>query len=302
VRRLVIMTYHRVLSSADPLIPGQVDANTFASHLGVLRRFFNVLSLPEAMSALWDGRLPARAVTITFDDGYRDNYTVAAPLLQRYGLPATFFLATGYLDGGCMWNDVVIESLRRTRLKRLPLSSVGLGDAELDSVDARRSAMEAVLQAAKYLPPEQRSQMAREISRLCDVEVASDLMMTSGQVAQLAAAGMELGGHTVSHPILTRLTDAEAATEIERGKRDLEVLTGRRIDFFAYPNGRPGTDFDARHMEMVRRAGFAAAFSTQAALANGTSDRFALPRTAPWDRQGMKLAARYLVAHWSGRL
>jgi peptidoglycan/xylan/chitin deacetylase (PgdA/CDA1 family) len=162
--------------------------------------------------------------------------------------------------------------------------------------------MEKVLQAAKYLPPEKRSWMAGEISKLCDVDVASDLMMTSAQVGELAAAGMELGGHTVSHPILSRLPDTEAAAEIERGKRDLESLTGKRVDFFAYPNGRPGTDFDARHVAMVKRAGFAAAFSTEAALANSTSDRFALPRTAPWDRHGAKLVARYLVAHWSGRL
>jgi peptidoglycan/xylan/chitin deacetylase (PgdA/CDA1 family) len=302
MRRLLVMTYHRVLESPDALIPGQVDARTFAAHLGVLRRFFNVLPLRIALEELWQDNLPARAVAITFDDGYRDNYTVAAPLLTSHGLSATFFLATGYLDGGCMWNDVVIESIRRTRVPHLALAPLGLEDASLESLEAKRAATEGLLKALKYRPIEERASLAKEIARRCEIEVPSDLMMTKREAAALLAEGMDLGAHTVSHPILSRLPDADAAEEIQRGKRELEGITGRSVDLFAYPNGRPMTDFDRRHIDMVERAGFRAAFSTQTGLAERASDRYSLPRTAPWDRHGAKLAVRYLAAHWTGRL
>lgn len=110
--RLSVLIFHRVLPQPDPLFPDEIDAARFDAILGWLRSWFNVLPLDEAAQRLKDGSLPARAAALSFDDGYADNHDIALPLLQKHGLPCSFFIATGFLDGGRMWNDTLIESIR----------------------------------------------------------------------------------------------------------------------------------------------------------------------------------------------
>ena len=129
--RLPVMIFHRVLHQPDPLFPGEPDAARFDAQLSLLGRWFNVLPLPDAIDGLREGRLPPRPLTITFDDGYADNCTVALPILQRHDLRAAFFVATDYLDGGRMWNDTVIEAVRGCSLPALDLSDLELGERPL---------------------------------------------------------------------------------------------------------------------------------------------------------------------------
>src|SRR3954471_12271022 len=106
---LSILIYHRVQAVPDPLFPEAVDLARFEQHLRLLTRWFRVLPLSEAVRLLRDGTLPARAACITFDDGYADCAAATVPLLRRYHASATFFVASGFIDGGCMWNDAVVE-------------------------------------------------------------------------------------------------------------------------------------------------------------------------------------------------
>ncbi|MCU0943281.1 MAG: polysaccharide deacetylase family protein, partial [Hydrogenophaga sp.] len=108
--RLSVLIFHRVLAQPDPLFPGVPDVRRFDEVCRWLARWFRVMPLDEAVRALKRGNLPARAAAITFDDGYADNHDQALPVLRAHGLPATFFVATGFLDGGRMWNDTLIES------------------------------------------------------------------------------------------------------------------------------------------------------------------------------------------------
>ena len=111
--RLSVLIFHRVHAQRDLLFPDEPDAARFAALLDHLKTWCNVLPLTEAVRLLRSDALPARSLCITFDDGYADNRTVALPALRAAGLTATFFVTTGYLDGGRMWNDTVIESVRR---------------------------------------------------------------------------------------------------------------------------------------------------------------------------------------------
>ena len=113
--RLSVLIFHRVSAAQDPLFPGEIFAEQFAALMSHVASRFRVLALRDAVQALAQGTLPARAMAITFDDGYADNLEIAAPILQRHRVPATVFVATGYLDGGCMWNDLVIQALRATQ-------------------------------------------------------------------------------------------------------------------------------------------------------------------------------------------
>ena len=293
--RLSIFIFHRVLPQPDALFPGEPDARRFNDMLSWIARWLQVIPLDVAVGRLANGTLPARAAAITFDDGYADNVTHALPLLQRHGMTATFFVATSFLDGGRMWNDSIIEAVRAFQGSRLDLGRVGLGSYELDSVDQRRSAIDALLGRIKYLAPNARQDAVTHILKIAKVSLPRDLMMRSAQVLELRKAGMQIGAHTCTHPILERVPDSEALSEISHGKTVLESLLGEPVGLFAYPNGKPNVDYAARHVAMVRQAGFAAAVSTAPGVALPAGDVHQLPRFTPWDRNRSRYAMRLLA-------
>ena len=300
--RLSMLIFHRVLPGVDPLFPGEVHAASFDALCRWVAQWFNVLPLDQAAQSLQAGRLPARALAITFDDGYADNHDIALPILQHHGLPATFFVATGFLDGGRMWNDTVIEAVRRSPLPALDLACLGLdGLASLPLGDAasRRTAIDAIIGATKYLPPTRRAELVQRIAARAAATLPDDLMMRSEQVLALHRAGMQIGAHTVSHPILSRLQGDEAQREIGDSKRQLEAITGQRIGLFAYPNGKPGEDYNAQSVAIARELGFDAAVSTAWGAARAGADLFQLPRFTPWDRTRTRFGVRMARNLWS---
>jgi peptidoglycan/xylan/chitin deacetylase (PgdA/CDA1 family) len=290
--RLTILIFHRVLPTPDPLFPGEPDAAWFETQMQWIKDWFNVLPLAEAIECLRSQSLPARAAAITFDDGYADNCTVALPILRRAGLSATFFVATGYLNGGQMWNDTVIDVVRRAKGPRLDLSQLQLGDHLVATLDDRRRALEQLLNAIKYMVPAQRERLVGDLAADAGIAPSRELMLTSHQVRTLADSGMTIGAHTVSHPILARVDEKQARTEMIQSKLRLEAITGRKVDLFAYPNGKPDTDYTMTHVRLVREAGFSAAVSTGWGTATARGDIFQLPRFTPWDRTALRYALR----------
>lgn len=289
---LSILIYHRVLTRPDPLFPGEVDQVEFNRQLGLLKSMFNVIPLLDAVHHLRAGTLPPRAACITFDDGYADNAEVAMPILQKHGLPATFFIATGFLDGGRMWNDTVIELVRRTPGPTLDARALGLGLHPTGSIQERSKAIGALIGQLKYLGLEQRLAQVEQLAALAGCSLPDDLMMRSEQVRELRRGGMDIGAHTVRHPILATLTPEEARAEIGNGKRALEDILGERVPLFAYPNGKPGTDYRAEHVAIVRELGFDGAVSTAWGSSRGNVDLFQLPRFSPWDRDRLRFTLR----------
>lgn len=290
--RLSILIFHRVLPRPDPLFPGEPDAERFRAQMQWVKSWFNVLALPEAIERLQTGTLPARAAAITFDDGYSDNYTVALPILQQLALPATFFIAVGYLDGGMMWNDTLIEVIRKAAGSQLDLTQFELGGFPINTLEARRESVSQLLSKLKYLEPAARSALVHEIGVRENVQPARDLMMTSEQVRAMSAAGMTIGAHTMHHPILARIPEDEARTEMAEGKARLEAIVGHEVTLFAYPNGKPGTDYAPEHVRLAREVGFTAACSTGWGTATAGSDMFQLPRFTPWDKSRVRYALR----------
>ena len=301
-RRVSILIFHRVLPQADPLFPGEMHAARFDRLMGILARGFNVLTLGQALALRAEDRLPPRALVITFDDGYADNADVALPILQRHGLRATFFVSSGFLDGGRMWNDTVIEAVRASAAGALPAGLFGLAALPLGTPDDRRKAIEALLGKLKYLTLGEREASLRQLlAAFGNPHLPHGLMMRSNQVLQLHAAGMEIGGHTVHHPILRVLPDTEARAEIAEGRERLQAVIDAPVSVFAYPNGRPGQDYDARHVAMVRQLGFSGAVSTSPGAALGTDDAFELPRFTPWDRSTVRWVGRLMYQRLRGR-
>jgi peptidoglycan/xylan/chitin deacetylase (PgdA/CDA1 family) len=294
---LSILIFHRVLPEPDPLFPGEVDAARFDLLLSWLRDWFNVLPLAEAVARLRQGNLPARAAAITFDDGYADNHEVALPILRRQGLSATFFIAVGFLDGGRMFNDTVIETVRRCAHPALDLTRLDLGQHDLRSIEAKRQAIPALLRQIKYQPLAQRLETVSAMAEIAQVALPDDLMMTAQQVKALHEAGMGIGAHTVHHPILARLEPGESEREMADSRDSLQRLLSAPVTLLAYPNGQPETDYRREHVAMARRLGFQAAVSTAWGVARGNSDLFQLPRFTPWERPrwrfGLSLLRNY---------
>ncbi|ENO90594.1 polysaccharide deacetylase family protein [Thauera linaloolentis] len=290
--RLSILIFHRVLTEPDPLFPGEVDRQRFDELMRWVAGWFNVLPLDEAVGRLERGELPARAAAITFDDGYADNWLNAVPILQQHGLHATFFIATGFLDGGRMWNDTLIESVRHAAVQQIDLSWLGLGLRPLVSVADKRAVLEASIPAIKHMPATQRAESVAYVAEACKAALPDDLMLTSAQLRELRAAGMGVGAHTVSHPILARLDASSACREMAESRDILQGLLNERIGLFAYPNGKPGQDYLPEHVEMARSIGFDAAVSTHWGTSSMGADMFQLRRFTPWDQRRSRFGMR----------
>ena len=260
--RLSIVIFHRVLPAPDPLFPDDMDRDRFS-------RALRLAGSPGSTCCRWTKRCadrpkaacPSAPLAITFDDGYADNHDIAMPILRAHGLSATFFIATGFLDGGRMWNDTVVESIRRC--SATDAGPVAAGAARRWQAGTGLACRPGgkpsykLLDATKYLPIEQRQATADRIASLAGATLPNDLMMSfiAGARACLAG-GMQIGAHTINHPILARLDDAQAEAEIAGGKAALEALIQQPVTLFAYPNGKPGQDYQARDVSLVRKAGF----------------------------------------------
>lgn len=295
---LLIVTYHRVPEVPDAMLPSEPHAAAFRLQMEFVARHLRPLPLPEAVDRLYAGTLPKRAICITFDDGYANNHDVALPVLRSVGVPATFFIATGYLDGGIMFNDEIIEAMRRSPRTTLDLSPLGFRVFDLAGVDARRRAAREINTALKYRSVLERGSLVTQIRHFAEADVPASLMMTTHQVRALQAAGMDVGGHTSTHPILARLPDEEASREISAGRTRLGEILGAPPRSFAYPNGRPGDDFEVRHAEMVKAAGYSYALSTVTGGARESSDRWQIPRITLWSRTVPRLTAN-LMSHYA---
>jgi len=293
--KLSIAIFHRVLARPDPLFPDEPDRQRFDELCRWLKAWFHVLPLNTAVRLLREGRLPARALCITFDDGYADNHDHALPVLQAHGLSATFFVATGFIDGGRMWNDTVVESLRRCTQDHLDLGDLGLPGIDrlaLGPMPARRQALAQLLEAAKYLPPAQRAETVAAIANRAAVALPGDLMMTRTQLQAMDQGGMTIGAHTVNHPILASLDDSTARQELASSRASLQQWLQREVSLFAYPNGKPGRDYLPRDVALVKELGFEAAVSTSPGANDRSAPMHELHRFTPWDHARWRYGAR----------
>ncbi|MEZ5525867.1 MAG: polysaccharide deacetylase family protein [Pseudomonadales bacterium] len=288
--KLTTLIYHQVLPEADPLRPWEIDLNRFRQHMSWIANSYRVIPLSEAIQKLANGTLEKGCACITFDDGYRNNATVAASVLNEFGFNATFFCTSAYLDGDMMWNDKVIEAIRHWPHQRLSLEPLEITDLPVGTVEEKRSASLTVLNKLKYAEFSDRKIIA---DGLLKQSAASPerMMMNAEEILQLKGKGMTIGGHTHEHPILARLQPEQAAWQIQQNKELLENIIDEPIDLFAYPNGKPGVDYCQEHLQMVRDAGYRAAMSTSPGTAGKQADLFQIPRFTPWD----KTATRFLT-------
>jgi len=218
---------------------------------------------------------------------FAEHATVALPLLQGAGLRAAFFVASGMLDTGPCWRDAITELVRSAPGPRLCLARGGFGSFDIACALRRRAVIDTLIAALSSLAPDER--MAR-------VRAMTGALRCTGpgadQLIALRRAGMDIGANTVSQQALATLSNADARAEIANSRLQLEQIVQDPVTLFAYPEGRPGTDFERRHGNMLRSAGFEAAVTMAGGAARTHTDPYELPRTAIQERGSTRFLLR----------
>jgi peptidoglycan/xylan/chitin deacetylase (PgdA/CDA1 family) len=277
-----ILAYHRVNDERNELFPA-TPVKVFERQMELLAKHFHVFPLLELVERAASGDVPPKAVAITFDDGYKDNYDVAFPVLRRWGLPATIFLATGVIGtGATLWHDRVFEAFRRTTRPSVVIRDMRLA---LATREERQRSLERFLGYIRTLSPSERESHVAQLLEACEVDIGPGhgaLMLDWQHVADMSRSGITFGAHTVTHPILSRMPPQDALEEIRRSRSAIEDRLRQPVQLFAYPNGSRA-DYNETIKEMLRQEGFLGAVTTVVGLNNAKSDRFELKRSQPWE-------------------
>jgi peptidoglycan/xylan/chitin deacetylase (PgdA/CDA1 family) len=279
-----VFTYHHVNDYDDPFF-GALPPEVFDRQMRLVARHYVVLPVEELVDRLRSGAVPRNAVAITFDDGYRDVLTHAAPILARYHLPATVFLATGFIGTGEIpWYDRLATALKTTSASRV---SVPFSDEmlPLDTRERRLTALGTLQAWLKGLAePEARKALDTLVESLGagSHDRERNAFLRWDEVHALRGLGFRIGAHTVSHPILSRLSLERARAEIIESKRAIEARCGMAPRTFAYPNGSEA-DYTPEVVELVRGAGFDCAVTTRFGLNTARTSPWELRRGQPWE-------------------
>ncbi len=279
---LSTLLFHRVPPARDPISPSELVLPEFERVLDQLAEHAKVLPLSEALERQRRGRLPRRAVAITFDDGYAEWLEVVAPALRRRRLPATFFVTTGHLAGGAMWHERINAAVSALPVRGADLPYGLAAFADLSTPQRRVELAQALQQYYKHVSLRERNQGIEALEAQAEQPLRAPRPFDADSVRQLRQQGFEIGAHTVRHPILSAVPDDVAREEIGRSKEELEAILGERVPMFAYPNGVPLQDFTQRHVEMVKACGFEGAVITGGGVAGRGTDPYLLPRFSPW--------------------
>jgi peptidoglycan/xylan/chitin deacetylase (PgdA/CDA1 family) len=271
-----ILMYHNF-----PGVPETAAA--FDEQCRHLATHYKPVSMSEIALAMKTGRqLPPNAVAVTVDDGYRDFYVTAWPVLQRYAIPATVYLMTDFIDG-CTWPwwdqlQFAIENTRRESMHIDPIQPLGLR-----SSGERLLAYQRTAQYLKTIPNQSRLRFMAELPSLLNVELPSRPPaglepLSWAEIRKLAENGIEFGAHTKTHPILSRLeTDAKVREEVTGSRDRLAEELGKKPVHFCYPNGL-GDDISTRDRAIVESCGFETSVTAYQGLNDSTADRFMLRR------------------------
>lgn len=287
-KSLAVLCYHRIgdhrsgSSRFGPIF--STDASGFAAQLEWITRHYRVVTMSRVADwVIGHGDLPDWPLLITFDDGYRDNAEIAGPLLRERGLPATVFLTTSILDGqDPLWWDVVARCFELTEAVEAELPVIGRID--LSDGPVRRRALAGLIRSLKELPEPEKLAVVEQVVERLGVDGADcrsdSLYLDWETVRAMLSGGFSFGAHTVTHPILTKISSSQVRAELAESKDRIEAETGVPVRALAYPNGQRG-DFDGETRRIAAGAGYDVAFTLlpgPARAGEATGDRYAVRR------------------------
>jgi peptidoglycan/xylan/chitin deacetylase (PgdA/CDA1 family) len=281
---LSILYYHHVFSNKNSYHLDDLDEHNFDQQISFLTKHFNILSLKQAIELLKQKRLPSKALVISFDDGYQDNYTLAAPILEKNKCPATFFIATEGVKKGYLWNDIIEQNIKNTTVKKISKDIIGK-EISLITEGEKTSAFHQLVNSLKFVNNDERNNKILQLSKELNINNYTRTMMNEEQILDLHNRNFTIGAHTHSHTILSTETDENSQSELLTNKQTLEKTIGEPVEFLAFPNGLYGQDFKQVHCEIASALGFEAAFSTNDGGAVSATNLHQIPRFMPYRKQ-----------------
>lgn len=285
-----ILYYHHLTND----IGEGLSEEEFDEQMKILSTYFNVVSLERAIQLRASGNLPPKTVAITFDDGYLDNLTKVVPILKKYDCPATFFISTEGTEIGYLWNDEVKALIEQTHAKMVSSEIIGK-QFSLSTQSERKYAYQQLCNSLKFETQNARCHKMARLRKELGECVLERQCMTKQHLVELDAAGFEIGAHTHGHCILSNETMDICEAEIRLNLSKLKEAVGKKIRYFAYPNGLEKRDFQHCHGKLLKKLGFEAGFSTNDGGVTSKSGIFAMPRFMPNRRKGALFALA--VAH-----
>jgi len=250
---------------------------------------YTILDMQRVYDVLKRGiEFPKKSALITFDDGYKDNFTNAYPILIKHKIPAIFFLTSGNIDEReLFWWDIL-----RYAIKKI-YAATKMNDIILDIGGKKTFSVRNLVHMENYLKEVPSSTRKAAIAKLIDdysVDIQSELveeqLLTWQEIREMADGGMDFGSHTVDHSILTRMPLEEAQWQISKSKEKIEEEIGKEIFSFAYPNGTP-KDYNLEISDYLRRRGFIAAFATRPILYSTGNDAMTIGRIGVPDDENL---------------
>ncbi len=289
---LPIVAYHRVCDIDDlndsDLVSASVDE--FDWQVAYIKRHYHPMTFADIAGRLQaNAALPKKPVVLTFDDGFADNYVNAFPILRQHGVPATFFVSTGYIgERGTFWFNQIARLINANPGREFVIP---IGEFAIPADGETRSDFTLeLLDRIKLEPNDVRLAIIESMQRQLGRDEPGDALaapMTWEQVVEMSDGGMEIGSHTVTHPILTQISPEQLIREISDSKREIEAKTGRRVHCISYPEG-----LDYAISSTVTQAVAAAGYSFGASYLPGTNYRV---------RPGNFLLRRGHIERYTGR-
>ncbi|WNC68449.1 polysaccharide deacetylase family protein [Thalassotalea nanhaiensis] len=230
-----------------------------------------------------EGNLPTKALVLTFDDGYQDNFINALPVLEKHRCAATFFIASKGIEQGYLWNDQVQQLIIATEAEKISKEITGVV-LPLHSKQEKIQSFNALITYLKFLDQNTRTMKIKLLEDELGAVIYKRTMMTASQVKQLTDKGFMLGAHTHNHTILSTETKQVTIDELQTNKVYLETLTRKEIDSIAFPNGLYNRDYNKEHCGAAKQLKFRFGFSTNDGGAFQHTPKFALPRFMPFRR------------------
>lgn len=268
--KALILTYHRFSHKGD----GEtVSAREFEEHVQYLTTHYRLAPLSFLAKQLCtDQSMAPDTAVITIDDGYRDAYDIALPILRRYKAPATLFIVTDFVDRRAwLWTDKLRFLAVQTRVNKLEARiNNQTFQAELNGLDSRLRTAACMNAALKKVPDQERDDALLEIASSLGVNVPElppdDYGAISwDQARRMEADGVEIGSHTKTHPILTSVSDSRLLSELAESRARLEAMLGHEINLLCYPNGN--------YNGPVRRAAVASGYLCAVTVEPGFNDQ-----------------------------
>ena len=287
---LIVLTYHRIANEPDLDDPLKVSLSTFEQQILYLKRNFRIISGEEFAAIIKrEGPFPENACLITFDDGWKDNYTNAFPILKKYDVPAIVFVSTDYVGTNrIFWHEQLALAFMvlpdkmdigvfKDRLSRWPKPV--LNKIELIAIRPRRFRRPMINELTEYLKgfgEEKNISLAQELDELflAGQKDKPASMLSWGEIVEMSRANIEIGSHGKSHSILTGIDESGVRGELIESRSVIEERTGGPVNFLAYPNG----NFTGAIKRITQEAGYLASFTCQPGVNKAQTDPFELLR------------------------